>query len=432
MVMATFCCSRFFGFLFLVTKACLEEANESGGGCGGDFHASVAMRSKVWLVVVAEEAAGFSTSLWSWKSTKLGRCPTERYAHSGSHPAKAAYMAFSESMSRAEVASSSTATDGRLKSTRPNASLCCSPRLRTADQSTSASKPARATENGEEEDEEEDDDEEAARGLHFSARLPKFTASRMESRSSSCLRAASSTSSPPSSLTALAVLSFVCGYRSWARKVPGVQYGFCGKNIISSLGGLVTDPLPALHSPAMPRSSDDLPVPDSPTTNSRDEDKDGDDDDDDEGATKSRFKLVMSWRERSGVNKHKPRTDTNAVEDDEDGDEAARGAMFNSMTLPRDSFSSFANASPAAEVVDDDTPGDGSSSPPVMDAAASSARRCDADSTEGSRIPTPAASASASSRARMAACARSFAAAALWAVAVVLGRVSRASAPFST
>jgi hypothetical protein len=61
------------------------------------------------------------------------------------------------------------------------------------------------------------------------------------------------------------------------------QYGLCGRNIMFLLEGLLMAPLPAVQSPAMARSSDDFPVPDSPTTKRREDADDNDDDDDDDG-----------------------------------------------------------------------------------------------------------------------------------------------------
>mmetsp|Transcript_31122 Transcript_31122/g.101713 ORF Transcript_31122/g.101713 Transcript_31122/m.101713 type:complete len:342 (-) Transcript_31122:998-2023(-) len=135
--------------------------------------------------------------------------------------------------SSADVASSRMASLGLLTSTRAKASRCCSPKLSSSPQSRTASSPSTP---------------------------------RSASRSSCTVARASSKLPSVPRLLPLAHSSTVLGYTSCCRSEPSVQYGRCGRNIVSAVCGRAMSPEPRSHSPATARSIDDLPVPELPIT----------------------------------------------------------------------------------------------------------------------------------------------------------------------
>mmetsp|Transcript_25819 Transcript_25819/g.78197 ORF Transcript_25819/g.78197 Transcript_25819/m.78197 type:complete len:233 (-) Transcript_25819:611-1309(-) len=147
--------------------------------------------------------------------------------------ASALYMIASLLRSSADVASSRMASLGLLTSTRAKASRCCSPKLSSSPQSRTASSPSTP---------------------------------RSASRSSCTVARASSKLPSVPRLLPLAHSSTVLGYTSCCRSEPSVQYGRCGRNIVSAVCGRAMSPEPRSHSPATARSIDDLPVPELPIT----------------------------------------------------------------------------------------------------------------------------------------------------------------------
>mmetsp|Transcript_8725 Transcript_8725/g.27451 ORF Transcript_8725/g.27451 Transcript_8725/m.27451 type:complete len:348 (-) Transcript_8725:1014-2057(-) len=145
--------------------------------------------------------------------------------------ASALYMIASLLRSSADVASSRIASLGLLTSTRAKASRCCSPNESSSPQSRTASSPSTPR----------------------SAKRSSCTVARASSKLPSVPR-----------LLPLAHSSTVLGYTSCWRSEPSVQYGRCGRNIVSAVCGREMSPEPRSHSPATARSIDDLPVPELP------------------------------------------------------------------------------------------------------------------------------------------------------------------------
>mmetsp|Transcript_24491 Transcript_24491/g.73141 ORF Transcript_24491/g.73141 Transcript_24491/m.73141 type:complete len:273 (-) Transcript_24491:8-826(-) len=176
-----------------------------------------------------------TTAILSALRIVLSRCAitmvVRRCARSSS--SSAACTMRSDSASSADVASSKMASLGLLTSTRAKASRCCSPKLSSSLQSRTASSPSTP---------------------------------RSASRSSCTVARASSKLPSVPRLLPLAHSSTVLGYTSCCRSEPSVQYGRCGRNIVSAVCGREMSPEPRSHSPATARSIDDFPVPELPIT----------------------------------------------------------------------------------------------------------------------------------------------------------------------